>query len=221
MAFQARLLPIVALSIHETCHGCAIFYASNAVLLPCSICKISDSIKRPKSSQRSISFEILPVSSYCQLLARWLARLLSLIESAYHISNNASTVHVHSELNYGYRPRDPYKDILIIHEISHVLLPEQHLQGKGECTRIRYKRYKKATQTHFSYTNFYPTAVLNPTYCLPICLGSVYLIKSYNCWVNSIMTAITINYVDRPVYYNVIVKLVASMSLKGIHHQSV
>ena len=118
-----------------------------------------------------------------------------------------------------YRPRVSYK-YPQIHDISHVLLLEQHLQRRGGCTKIRYKRYKRATQTYFSYTNFYPTTVSNPTYGLPICFGLVHLIKSYDCRVNFIMTAITMNHLDRPIYYNAIVKLVALMSLKGIHHWS-
>ena len=87
-------------------------------------------------------------------------------------------------------------------------------------------------QTHFSYMSFYPTTVSNPTNCFPIYLDLVYLIKSYNCLVDFIMTAITMNYLNRPVYYNVIVKLavpmllkgiplgLALMSFKGIHHWS-
>ena len=106
------------------------------------------------------------------------------------------------------------------------------LQERDGCTKIQYKCYKKATQTHFSYTSFYLIAVSNSTYCLPICLGLIHLIKSYNCWVNFIMIAITMNYLDGPIYYNVIVKLaipmlpkgiplgLVSILLKGIHHRS-
>ena len=73
-------------------------------------------------------------------------------------------------------------------------------------------------QTHFSYISFYLTAISNPTYCFLICLGSVHLIKSYDCQVDFIITTITINHLDQPIYYNAIVKLVALILFKGIHY---
>ena len=75
-------------------------------------------------------------------------------------------------------------------------------------------------QTHFSYTSFYFIVVSNPTYCFLIYLGLIYLIKSHNCQINSIITAITINHLDQPIYYNTIIKLVTLILLKGIYYQN-
>ena len=87
-------------------------------------------------------------------------------------------------------------------------------------------------QMHFSYINFYLTAISNLTNYFSICLGLIHFIKSYNYWINSIMTVITMKYLNQPIYYNAIVKLavlmllkgilfgLALISLKGIHHWS-
>ena len=57
-------------------------------------------------------------------------------------------IYTHFKLNCVCCPRVSYKDIPIIHEISHVLLPEQHLPGRGGGTRKLYKRYKNKSFPH-------------------------------------------------------------------------
>ena len=70
--------------------------------------------ERPNRSQQSISFEL-----------------------------SMRALYTHFELNYGYRPRVSYKKIPEF-MIFYVSLPEQHLPGRGGCTRIQYKLYANA-----------------------------------------------------------------------------
>ena len=72
---------------------------------------------------------------------------------------------------------------------------------------------------YFSYKSFYPT-VSNLTYYLSMYLSLVYLIQLSNCQVNYIMIAITINYLDNSVYYNIIIKVVVLILFKNIYYQN-
>lgn len=71
---------------------------------------------------------------------------------------------------------------------------------------------------YFIYINFYSTTISNPIYYFVIYLNLVYFIKFYNNQVNFIIITIIIYYLDQPIYYNLIIKLVALMLLKDIYN---
>ena len=73
-----------------------------------------------------------------------------MIESAYYIAKNSSTLHAF-RVELWLSPTRFLQENPEIHDIPHVLLPDQYLLGRGGCTRKLYKRYKNATQTHFSW----------------------------------------------------------------------
>ena len=102
-----------------------------------------------------------------------------------------------------------------------MLLPPRYLQQDliylyhpcitAEVALIKKRQmYKRTMQTQIH------TVISNPTYCLFIYLGSVHLIKFYDCWIDFIIIAILINHQNWPIYYNAMVKLAILMLLKGI-----
>ena len=184
MGFQAWLLPITTLSILSKPVVAMLFLCIRHSYSIAFYLQTSGPTKRPNSSKQSIFSILLSVLSLCELQTRWVARLFLIAESAYYIAKNASMLHAFWAKLWLLLTRF-LQDIPIIHEISHVLLPEQHLLGRGGYIKIQYKLYANTLQRLFF-----------ESYILSFhLLGSVHPIKSYNYWVDFTMTKIIVDHV--------------------------
>ena len=141
MAFQARSLPIPAISIPLNLSSLCYYLCIRRSHSTTFYLQTSGPTERPNSSQRSISLS-LQLDDW-QDPFQWLNPLTTLrrIQAPFiHIPSWIVTI-AHAFLNWRcYCLCAPYKDIPIIYEIFHVLLPEQHPPGRGGCTRMLCKR---------------------------------------------------------------------------------